>query len=226
MFDEGTLYCLGWRPDISGCWHDHSYWNSWKSMSQTGFAIALIWSNDDGGGLHVSAEKHKPSSQSCLMLLHSSTTLQVFFGRLQQPSKENLQCSWWVHLLALDIQCNLIHWILVQVVQFHSVQFNCNCNWVTKCHICHGYRVADVGEPRERWCTKGQGLLRKEGHPTYAILFQNLVSSRLTRFLRGHHGALYKSHPALGVFSTKVSLLLKGFQQKSARFRRAFGELS
>ena len=46
-------------------------------------------------------------------------------------------------------------------------------------------------------------------------------------FERTHYDrAFYESHPALGVFSTKVSLLLKGFQQKSACFRRAFGELA
>ena len=83
-------------------------------------------------------------------------------------------------------------------------------------------RVADVEEPQNRWCTKGQGLLRKEGPPTYAILSRNLVLSRFTCFFKGHHRAFYESHPALGVFSTKVSLLLKGFQQKLVCFRRAF----
>ena len=82
-------------------------------------------------------------------------------------------------------------------------------------------RVADVGGPRDRRSPKGQGLLRKEGPPTYAILSRNLVLSRFTRFLNGHHRAFYKSHPTLGVFSTKVSLLLNGFQQKSACFQRA-----
>ena len=38
-------------------------------------------------------------------------------------------------------------------------------------------RVADVGEPWEPRCTKGQGLLRKEGPPIYAILSRNLVLS-------------------------------------------------
>ena len=85
-------------------------------------------------------------------------------------------------------------------------------------------RVADVEEPHNRRCTKGQGFLRKDGPPTYDILSQKYVLSRFTRFLKGHHRAFYESHPALGVFSTSVSLLLKGFQQKSAYFRRAFGE--
>ena len=80
--------------------------------------------------------------------------------------------------------------------------------------------MADVGVPQYRRCTKGQGLLRKEGPPICPILLRNLVLSRFTRFLKGHHRAFYESHPALGVFSTKVSLLLKGFQQKSACFRR------
>ena len=84
-----------------------------------------------------------------------------------------------------------------------------------------GCRVADVGGPRDRRSPKGQGLLRKEGPPTYAILSRNLVLLWFTCFLNGHHRAFYKSHPTLGVFSTKVSLLLKGFQQKSACFQRA-----
>ena len=83
------------------------------------------------------------------------------------------------------------------------------------------HRVADVGGPRDRRSPKGQGLLRKKGPTTYAILSLNLVLSRFTRFMNGYHRAFYESHPSLGVFSTKVSLLLKGFQQKSA----LFGEL-
>ena len=86
-------------------------------------------------------------------------------------------------------------------------------------------RVADVEGPQDRRSTKGQGLLRKEGPPTYAILSQNLVLSRFTRFMKGHQRAFYESHPTLRVFSTKVSLILKGIQQKSARFRRAFRAL-
>ena len=71
------------------------------------------------------------------------------------------------------------------------------------CNECG--RVADVEGPRDRRSPKGQGLLRKEGPPTYAILSRNLVLSRFTRFLNGHHRAFYESHPTLGVFSTKVS---------------------
>ena len=66
-------------------------------------------------------------------------------------------------------------------------------------------RVADVGGPRDRRSPKGQVLLRKEGPPTYAILSRNLVLSRFTRFMNGHHRAFYESHPTLRVFSTKVS---------------------
>ena len=43
-------------------------------------------------------------------------------------------------------------------------------------------------------------------------------------FLKGHHRAFYESHPALGVFSRKVSLLSESFWRAS--FRRAFRELS
>ena len=92
-------------------------------------------------------------------------------------------------------------------------------------------RVADVELPQYRRYPKGQGLLRKEGPPTYAILSQNLTSSQFTRFMNGHHRAFYESHSILGVFSTKFGGLLMGFQQKSAcfwraRFRIAFVELS
>ena len=83
--------------------------------------------------------------------------------------------------------------------------------------------MADVEGTLERRSLKGQGLLRKEGPTTYAILSRNLILSQLTRFLKGHHRAFYESHPALGVFSTKLSLLLKGFQQVrllSESFRR------
>ena len=45
-------------------------------------------------------------------------------------------------------------------------------------------RVADVARAREQRSPKGQGLLRKEGPPTYAILSQNLVLSQFMRFLR------------------------------------------
>ena len=57
-------------------------------------------------------------------------------------------------------------------------------------------RVADVEGPQDQWSPKGQGLLRKEGPPTYAILLRNLVLSRFTRFLKGFHRALNESHPA------------------------------
>ena len=86
------------------------------------------------------------------------------------------------------------------------------------------YRVADVGEPREWRCMKGQGLLRKEGPPTYTILSRNLVLSRYTCVLKGHHRAFYESHPALGAFSTSVRLLSESFWR--ARFCRAFVGLS
>ena len=39
--------------------------------------------------------------------------------------------------------------------------------------ILHIGRVADVARAREQRSPKGQGLLRKEGPPTYAILSQN-----------------------------------------------------
>ena len=66
-------------------------------------------------------------------------------------------------------------------------------------------RVADVEVPQYWRCKKSQVLLQKEGPPTYAILSRNLVLSRFTRFMNGHHRAFYESHPTLGVFSTKVS---------------------
>ena len=69
------------------------------------------------------------------------------------------------------------------------------------------FRVADVGGARERRSTKGKGLLRKEGPPTYAILSRNLVLSQCTRFLKGCHRALNENHPAFVELSTKAILL-------------------
>ena len=60
---------------------------------------------------------------------------------------------------------------------------------------------------RERRSPKGQGLLRKEGPPTYAILSQNSVFSRFTHFLKDFHRALNESHPAFVELSTKAILL-------------------
>ena len=83
------------------------------------------------------------------------------------------------------------------------------------------------GQGGRCWGTAGRAVDERSGSstkgrpPTYAILLQNLVMSRFTRFSKGHHRAFYESLPALGVFSTKVSLLLKGFQQ----IQPAFGEL-
>ena len=68
-----------------------------------------------------------------------------------------------------------------------------------------------------RWSPKGQGLLRK------AILSQNLVFLRSMHFLKGFQRksscflrAFNERHPSCEELSTKVSLLLKSFQQKSA----------
>ena len=60
---------------------------------------------------------------------------------------------------------------------------------------------------REQRSPKGQGLLRKEGPPTYAILSRNLVLSQCTRFLKGCHRALNENHPAFVELSTKTILL-------------------
>ena len=65
-------------------------------------------------------------------------------------------------------------------------------------------RVADVEGAQERRSTKGQGLLRKEGPPTYAILSRNLVLSRFTPFLKGFHRAFNESHPAFKELSMKA----------------------
>ena len=77
---------------------------------------------------------------------------------------------------------------------------------------------------RERRSRKGQGLLRKEGPPTYAILSRNLVLSRFTRFLKGFHRVFNESHPAFIELTTEAILLSKSFQQKPSCFRRAFNK--
>ena len=63
--------------------------------------------------------------------------------------------------------------------------------WPCALYTLHrdGCRVAEVEGARERRSLKGQGLLRKEGPPTYAILSRNLVLSQFTRFLKGFHRA-------------------------------------
>ena len=70
-------------------------------------------------------------------------------------------------------------------------------------------RVADIDGARERRSPKGQGLLQKEGPPKLSIVAIYMFFSK-----------------AFMELSTKFSLLLKGFQQKSACFQRAFVELS
>ena len=93
-----------------------------------------------------------------------------------------------------------------------------------KMYSIYLHRVADVEGPRDWRFPKVQGLPQKEGPPTYNILSRNLVLPRFMRFLKGFHGAFYESNPDLGELATKVSVLLKGFQQKSACFQRAFRE--
>ena len=85
-------------------------------------------------------------------------------------------------------------------------------------------RVADVARACERRSPKGQGLLRKEGPPTYAILSRNLVLSRFTRFLKGFHRVFNESHPAFIKLTIRAILLSKSFQQKPSCFRRAFNK--
>ena len=74
-------------------------------------------------------------------------------------------------------------------------------------------RVADVARARGRCSPKGQGLLGKEGPLTYAVLSQNLVLLRFTRFLKGFHRVLNKSHPAFVELSGKAILVLLSFQR-------------
>ena len=75
------------------------------------------------------------------------------------------------------------------------------------CSCLQTSRVADVERAREQRSPKGQGLLRKEGPPTYAILSQNLVLSRFMRFSKGFHRAFNESHPAFKELSRKAILL-------------------
>ena len=73
--------------------------------------------------------------------------------------------------------------------------------------VCHTWCVAGWQMLREQRSPKGQGLLRKEGPPTYAILSRNLVMSRFTHFLKGFHRAFNESHPAFEELSMKAILL-------------------
>ena len=69
-------------------------------------------------------------------------------------------------------------------------------------------RMADVARTREQRSPKGEGLLRKGGPLTYAILSRNLVLSGFMRFLKGFRRALNKSQHAFIELSTKIILLL------------------
>ena len=83
---------------------------------------------------------------------------------------------------------------------------------------------------RNRRSTKGQGLLRKEGPPTYAILSQNVVLSRFTLSLSFERKtscsgrAFNESHPASSELSMKDTLILLSYsvQLKPSCFCRAF----
>ena len=77
------------------------------------------------------------------------------------------------------------HWSLAQPIR--SPDFKASINSIL--NVTTVNRVAEVEGARERRSPKGQGLLRKEGPPTYAILSRNLVLSRFTRFLKGFHRA-------------------------------------
>ena len=133
-----------------------------------------------------------------------------------RPSVEIPLCS--IH------QYDLMWAVLVKVLCLPFSALQCvalNCSITVILHsiaclvlyfISVPVRVADVGGAQERRSTKGQGLLRKEGPPTYAILSRNLILSRFTHFLKGFHRALNKSHPAFN------------FQRKLYCFRRAFNE--
>ena len=66
-------------------------------------------------------------------------------------------------------------------------------------------RVADVEGMRDR---RSQLRVFYERNRRF-FLSRNLLLLRFTRFLKGFHRAFYKSHPAMGELSTKVSLLFK-----------------
>ena len=77
---------------------------------------------------------------------------------------------------------------------------------------------------RGRAVHKRSGSSMKGRTPNIRYFVTKLSIVATYAFLKGHHRAFYESHPALGVFSTKVSLLSESFWRAS--FRRAFRELS
>ena len=97
--------------------------------------------------------------------------------------------------------------VALQLVSFlESGQYNLQHTFPVIATI-QQYRHNIHNIPMGHWGTKifvgqgqGQGLLRKEGPPTYAILSWNLALSRCTLFLN-------ESHPAFVEFSTKAILL-------------------
>ena len=104
--------------------------------------------------------------------------------------------------------------------------WQCLSTKLLRSKLLRSNRVADVEGAQERRSTKGQGLLRKEGPPTYAILSRNLVLSRFTCFANGFHRAFNERHPdpAFVELSTKAILLSQSFQRKPSCFRRAFNK--
>ena len=89
--------------------------------------------------------------------------------------------------------------------------------------------MTEVGGMREWRSPKCEGLLRKEGPRTYAILSRNLLLSQFICFLKGFRRAFNESNPAFGELSMNVNMLSEDFQQMSAClwracFQRAFNE--
>ena len=78
-------------------------------------------------------------------------------------------------------------------------------------------RVEDVAGLRDRQYPKGQGLLRKEGPPTYALL-QNLV---LSHRVKTNVFVAKLSNVAIYALFERLS---QGFQRKPSCIRRAFNE--
>ena len=100
----------------------------------------------------------------------------------------------------------------------HETDWNSNqeTDWNSNHETYKKYQPSGWQMLREQRSLKGQGLLRKEGPPTYAILSRNLVLSRFferlsqgfRRKLSCFRRAFNETHPAFVELSMKAILLL------------------
>ena len=141
------------------------------------------------------------------MGLHSIVIINVLVNEAIPCNVMQLYAISYKNMQYNTISCNISKFIYCLAIPNITMQYIAVLCITFDYHTIYHARVADVGGARERRSTTGQGLLRQEGPPTYAILSRNSVLSRFTRFLKGFCRALNESHPAFVEHSTKAILL-------------------